>query len=135
MGAEARDGGGVLERIGGAVGVDRLVEAFYRRMDEAPEAAAIRAMHPRGLDAAKTALKKYLLEWMGGPKLYSAERGHPQLRRRHEPFAIGAAERDAWLFCMREALAETVADADARRSLDEALTRLAFWMRNRADAD
>ena len=32
-------------RIGGAPAVDRLVEAFYRRMDELPEARGIRAMH------------------------------------------------------------------------------------------
>jgi hemoglobin len=47
-------------------------------------------------------------------------------------FAIGNAERDAWLLCMRGALEETVADDSARQELDAALTKLADWMRNQA---
>ncbi|MFG1461869.1 group II truncated hemoglobin [Xanthobacter sp. DSM 24535] len=123
----------MFERVGGAVVIDRLVEAFYRRMDELPEAQEIRAMHAPDLATTKNVLKRYLCEWTGGPKLYSAERGHPRLRQRHMGFKIGSAERDAWLLCMRGALNETVADADAREEIDAALTKLADWMRNQAD--
>ena len=104
----------LFERIGGAPAIDRLVEAFYMRMDTLPEAATIRAMHGRNLGPIKLVLKRYLGEWTGGPKLYSADRGHPRLRRRHMPFAIGEVERDAWLLCMRGALDETIADAKAK---------------------
>jgi hemoglobin len=120
----------MFERIGGAVIVDRLVEAFYARMDSLPEAKTIRAMHAPDLGPVKNVLKRYLCEWTGGPKLYSAEKGHPRLRQRHFGFAIGAPERDAWLLCMRGALDEVVEDADARREIDAALTKLADWMRN-----
>ena len=120
----------MFERIGGAAAVDRLVEAFYRRMDHEPAAALIRTMHPEDLGPTKQVLKRYLTEWAGGPKLYSPEKGHPRLRQRHMPFRIGDAERDAWLVCMRAALAEVVANAEARSELDLALTRLADWMRN-----
>jgi truncated hemoglobin YjbI len=34
------------------------------------------------------------------------ERGHPRLRMRHAPYAIGAMERDEWMLCMRQVLAE-----------------------------
>ncbi len=122
----------MFERIGGAVAVDRLVEAFYRRMDALPEATTVRAMHVSDLGQTKNVLKRYLSEWTGGPKLYSPEKGHPRLRQRHMRFEIGNAERDAWLLCMRGALAETVADGGARQELDAALTRLADWMRNQA---
>lgn len=122
----------MFERIGGAVVVDRLVEAFYGRMDALPEAATIRAMHAADLGPVKNVLKRYLTEWTGGAKLYSPEKGHPRLRQRHMGFAIGNAERDAWLLCMRGALEETVADGNARRELDMALTKLADWMRNQA---
>lgn len=122
----------MFERIGGAVVIDRLVEAFYRRMDTLPEARAIRAMHADDLGAVKSTLKRYLSEWTGGPKLYSPEKGHPRLRQRHMGFQIGNAERDAWLLCMRGALEETVADAAARQDLDAAMTKLADWMRNQA---
>ncbi len=122
----------MFERIGGAAVIDRLVEAFYKRMDELPEATVIRAMHAPDLGPVKNVLKRYLSEWTGGPKLYSPEKGHPRLRQRHMGFSIGNAERDAWLKCMREALEETVADVGARQELDAALTKLADWMRNQA---
>jgi hemoglobin len=122
----------MFERIGGAVVVDRLVESFYRRMDELPEAKTIRIMHGDDLGPLKSVLKRYLSEWTGGPKLYSPEKGHPRLRQRHMGFSIGNAERDAWLLGMRGALDETVADAAARQDLDAALTKLADWMRNQA---
>ena len=122
----------MFERVGGAVTIDRLVEAFYRRMDALPEAKTIRAMHAPDLGAVKNVLKRYLSEWTGGPKLYSPEKGHPRLRQRHMGFAIGNAERDAWLLCMRGALEEAVADDSARQELDAALTKLADWMRNQA---
>jgi hemoglobin len=120
----------MFERIGGAVVVDRLVEAFYRRMDALPEAMTVRAMHAPDLGPTKNVLKRYLNEWTGGPRLYSPEKGHPRLRQRHMGFSIGDAERDAWLLCMRGALGETIADRVARRELDAALTKLADWMRN-----
>lgn len=121
-----------FERIGGAVAIDRLVEAFYKRMDALPEAMTIRAMHAANLGPVKNVLKRYLSEWTGGPKLYSPEKGHPRLRLRHMGFAIGNTERDAWLLCMRGAIEETIVDGLARQELDGALTKLADWMRNQA---
>jgi len=122
----------MFERVGGAPTIDRLVESFYARMDSLPEANVIRAMHAPDLGPTKDVLKRYLGEWMGGPKHYSAERGHPRLRQRHMGFAIGDAERDAWLLCMRGALEETIEDADARQEIYGLMAKLADWMRNQA---
>ena len=122
----------MFERIGGSATIDRLVERFYERMDTLPEARTIRTMHAADLGLIKDVLKRYLSEWTGGPKLYSVEKGHPRLRQRHIGFAIGDAERDAWLLCMRGALEETVTDTAARQDLDRALSGLADWMRNRS---
>lgn len=127
----AADGIALFAHIGGAATIDRLVEVFYARMDSLPEAATIRALHPADLGPVKEVLKRYLGEWLGGPPLYSAERGHPRLRQRHLGVPIGAAERDAWLLCMRGALDETVADAAAREAIYERMAGLADWMRNR----
>lgn len=121
----------MFERIGGSATIDRLVDRFYHRMDTQPEAQVIRAMHAADLGLIRDVLKRYLTEWTGGPKLYSVEKGHPRLRQRHIGFAIGDAERDAWMLCMRGALEETVVDAAARQDLDNALSGLADWMRNR----
>ena len=122
----------MFERIGGAVIIDRLVEAFYQRVDTLPEARTIRAMHGPDLASTKQVLKRYLCEWTGGPKLYSVEKGHPRLRQRHMRFQIGEAERDAWLLCMRGALEQSVEDTVVRHEFYAALAKLADWMRNTA---
>ena len=119
-----------FERIGGAASIDRLVEAFYARMDSLPGAAAIRSMHADDLSPMKDVLKRYLGEWLGGPPLYSKERGHPRLRMRHLHFKIGEAERDAWLLCMQGALQAEVANRPLRDELFEKFAKLADWMRN-----
>lgn len=117
-------------QIGGAEGVARLVEAFYRRVDTLPQAAGIRAMHAADLEPTKAILKIYLAQWMGGPKQYTEQRGAPRLRRAHGGFAIGVAERDAWMMCMRGALEETVADGSLRAQLERAFFKLADTVRN-----
>jgi hemoglobin len=121
-----------FEIIGGQPTIDRLVDRFYQRMDTLPEASAIRALHAADLGPMIITLKKYLAEWLGGPKNYSTERGHPMLRARHLPFVIGTAERDAWLHCMNGALDETISDEAAKAGIRESMTRLADWMRNKS---
>ena len=86
-----------FDSLGGEAAIDRLVERFYAEMDARPEAQGIRAMHAGNLEPVKFVLKRYLGEWLGGPPLYSRDRGHPRLRMRHMRFPIGEAERDAWL--------------------------------------
>jgi len=119
-----------FERLGGNTAVERLVDAFYRQMDSRPEARDIRAMHHHDLSSTKAALVLYLCEWLGGPKAYSEQRGHPRLRIRHAAFSIGTAERDAWLACMRAALDETGTEAALRDHLMQAFYKTADWMRN-----
>lgn len=118
------------DRIGGHEAIVRLVDAFYRAMDTLPQAETIRAMHEPDLGPTKVVLVKYLSEWMGGPKLYTPDRGAPMLRRRHQPFPIDAAARDAWMACMNQALGEVCADAALRRELEAAFFKVADFIRN-----
>lgn len=126
----SQDASPPFARIGGQAAIDQLVDAFYRRMDSLPEAKTIRDMHADDLASVSRVLKRYLGEWLGGPKLYSQERGHPRLRMRHMPFRIGVAERDAWMSCMSGALEEVVADARLRAELLQSFYKLADWIRN-----
>ena len=119
-----------FDRLGGEPAVIGLVDAFYRQMDTRPDAQRIRAMHHRDLSSTKAVLVLYLCEWLGGDQRYSAQRGHPRLRTRHAGFAIGTAERDAWLACMRAALDETGAEPTLRDELMQAFFKTADWMRN-----
>jgi hemoglobin len=118
------------ERLGGHEAVVRLVDAFYAAMEALPEARTVRAMHEADLGPTRRLLVNYLSEWTGGPRLYSAERGAPMLRRRHHPFDIDAAARDAWMACMRQALAATCADDRLRAELDAAFYKVAEFIRN-----
>lgn len=122
-----------FDHFGGQSVIDRLVDLFYHRMETLPEARAIRALHPADLAPIRALLKKYLAEWLGGPKHYSSERGHPRLRARHLPFPIGDAERDAWLLCMNGAIDAVIVPSPAREQIRAALVKLADWMRNRPE--
>jgi hemoglobin len=125
-----RDSSTPFVQIGGQPVVDALVDAFYRRMDTLPQAKTIREMHADDLGSVAEVLKLYLGEWLGGPKLYSQERGHPRLRMRHNRFHIGPAERDAWMACMIGALEEVVDDEALRAQLAQSFYKLADWVRN-----
>lgn len=119
------------ENIGGDAGVKRLVDRFYDLMDQLPEAAGIRALHPQDLNRSREKLYKFLSGWMGGPQLYIQEYGHPMLRARHLPFPIGIPERDAWLLCMNLALDEIGLDTLTRQQLKDSFFKTADHMRNR----
>ncbi len=120
------------ERIGGEPAIRQLVACFYQRMDTLPEVATIRRMHSESLQRAEQKLFMFLSGWMGGPPLYVELFGHPRLRQRHLPFAIGEQERDQWMHCMQEALQETVADEALRHELNSAFHQIADFMRNQA---
>ncbi len=120
-------------QLGGHEAVVRLVDAFYRAMDTRPDAAAVRAMHEPDLSPTKLVLVDYLSEWLGGPKRYTPSRGAPMLRRRHQPFPIDAAARDAWMACMRQALAEVCPDEALRAELDAAFFKVADFIRNQEE--
>ncbi len=117
-------------RIGGVEAITALVDRFYFHMDTQSAAQGIRAMHPADLAPVKQVLVNFLVEWMGGPKQYSAERGHPRLRMKHAAFPIGPAERDAWMLCMRKALEEVVPDATLKTQLEQAFFKTADFIRN-----
>jgi hemoglobin len=121
------------EQLGGEAGVRRLVDRFYDLMDTAPEAATIRALHATSLKASREKLFLFLTGWTGGPQRYVERFGHPRLRMRHFPFAIGARERDEWLWCMDRALDEQEIPAALRARLRERLHALADHMRNQTE--
>jgi hemoglobin len=118
------------QRIGGANKVRELVHRFYSIMDELPESYGIRKMHAESLQNSEDKLFKFLSGWMGGPQLFIQEYGHPMLRRRHFPFAIGETERDQWMLCMSKALQEVVEDQALRNDLEIAFAGVADHMRN-----
>ena len=121
------------ELMGGKETLARLVERFYFHMDSLPETTGIRQMHAKDLTATKQKLFKFLSGWLGGPDLFVEEYGHPRLRRRHFPFAIGESERDQWMLCMNYALKEIGLADELQQSLKQALLQLATHMINKSE--
>jgi hemoglobin len=117
--------------IGGDAQVRALVDRFYDLMDFEPAYRELRAVHGSTLESAREKLYLFLSGWLGGPPLYTDRYGHPMLRARHLPFAIGAVERDQWMACMRQAMEETDVPQELRVGLGEAFQRTADWMRNK----
>jgi hemoglobin len=92
----------VFELAGGEAVFRRLVERFYAGVAGDP---LLRPIYPEeDLSGATERLTLFLIQYWGGPSTYSDRRGHPRLRMRHHPFAIGRAERDAWLRHMTAAV-------------------------------
>ena len=118
------------DALGGAEAVRTLVDRFYCLMDEWPETDALRQLHPQDLSGARQSLFDFLSGWLGGPALYTEKYGHPRLRMRHMPYAIGLAERDQWMMCMRQALTEQVSDSVLRTALTQAFAQMASHMVN-----
>ncbi len=120
-----------FERLGGEAHVRALVDRFYDLMDLEPGYAELRAVHGPTLDNARDKLFWFLCGWLGGPQHYVERFGHPRLRARHLPFAIGIRERDQWLACMRQAMQEQGVESALADRLAEAFFNTADWMRNK----
>ncbi|MCK5829988.1 MAG: group II truncated hemoglobin [Methylococcales bacterium] len=118
------------ELMGGEATVLLLVDKFYLYMDTLPEAKNVRKVHAESLAGAKSKLFKFLSGWLGGPDLFVQEYGHPRLRQRHFPFAIGQLERDQWMLCMNKAMGELSMNLELKANLLESLDQLATHMIN-----
>lgn len=120
----------LYDLLGGEAGVRALVDRFYDLMDSAPEAQDIRALHAASLKSSREKLFMFLSGWSGGPPLYIEKHGHPRLRQRHMPFAIGERERDQWLWCMERALDAGKFHPAVAGHLKTRFAEIADFMRN-----
>lgn len=115
----------------GEDGFHRLVAAFYRQV---PADDVLGPMYPRhDLAGAEERLREFLIYRFGGPQRYIEQRGHPRLRIRHAPFAIGQAARDRWMQLMNNALSETALPPEVESMLREFFDGVATFMINRAE--
>jgi hemoglobin len=92
----------VYELAGGEAAFRLLVDRFYDAAEQDPVLIAV--YPPDTLPEARENLALFLIQYWGGPTTYGERRGHPRLRMRHAPFAIGEPERAAWLRHMTEAV-------------------------------
>ena len=103
----------LYERVGGREWFVALVDRFYDAIATEP---LVRPMYPDDLSGPRQRLSLFLIQYWGGPSDYEELRGHPRLRLRHRDFAIGHAERKAWLEHMSAAVRAGGSRARTRRS-------------------
>ena len=119
----------LFERAGGAAFFEALVASFYEGVASDP---VLRMVYQEAdLGPAQRRLTLFLIQYWGGPRTYDQERGHPRLRMRHAPFAIGPAERDRWLTHMRAAIDKLATPPDVANELEDYIAVAAEAMRNR----
>ncbi len=122
----------IYELAGGEPAFRRLVERFYAGVAADP---ALRPLYPEAdLLGATERLTLFLIQYWGGPATYGEQRGHPRLRMRHAPFAIGRAEREAWMKHMTHAVESLEFPAAVRRALLDYFEQASTAMINRPAA-
>ena len=113
----------------GEDGFHRLVAAFYRQV---PADGILGPMYPAAdLEGSEDRLRLFLIGRFGGPPTYIEQRGHPRLRIRHAPFAIGQMARDRWLQLMTQALDQAALPDEPRQMLLAFFESTTTFLKNR----
>lgn len=118
----------VFEAVGGETFFQRITRRFYANVENDP---VLRPMYPEDLAESILHLKLFLIQYFGGPRTYHELRGHPRMRMRHMPFAIGQAERDAWMHHMRNSVKLENLPQEIEDILLNYFERTATFMMNR----
>jgi len=116
------------EAVGGEETFRRIIHRFYQGVATDP---VLRPLYPEeDLSSAEERLRMFLVQYWGGPRTYSDQRGHPRLRMRHAPFAVTPEARDAWLRHMREAVDAAELPEQLSQMLWEYLANAAYSLVN-----
>jgi hemoglobin len=114
------------------IGEDKLrlmVSAFYQTMRTDD---LIGPMYPQDdWEGSEKRLADFMIFRFGGPQTYIEERGHPRLRARHMPYAIGPNERDRWLNLMDEAMVKAEIESHEQLIIRAFFKQVADMMQNR----
>lgn len=121
------------QAAGKEVGIRKLVDGFFDRMGSDSRFKVIHDMHPEDKEVSRDKLARFLCGWLGGPKLYQEKYGGISIPRVHEHLDIASPERDQWLTCMRETVAEQPFDAEFKIYLLEQLFVPAEGVRRRVE--
>jgi hemoglobin len=118
----------LFARVGGHQFFTDLVDHFYDAVEADP---VLRPLYPADMAPSRAHLALFLAQYWGGPPTYNEQRGHPRLRMRHVPFAIGLPERDSWLQHMQAAVAASPATQSDKQALHDYFQTAATSLINR----
>ena len=106
---------------GGEAGIRKLVDDFYTRMEEDRRFQSIFDMHPPDIAVSRDKLASFLCGWLGGPRLFKPTYRFMGIPAAHRHLPITITERDLWLQCMSETVAEQPFAEDFKHYLLEQL--------------
>lgn len=122
-----------FQAAGGEIGIRKLVNEFFDRMGSDERFALIYEMHPDDKETSRDKLARFLCGWLGGPKLFTEKYGSISIPRAHEHLAIATPERDQWLTCMGETVADQSFAEDFKQYLMQQLFVPAEGVRRRIE--
>jgi hemoglobin len=109
----------------GAEHIKKLIHDFYQgvQSDE-----LLSPLYRDGLDIAEDRLHLFMIQYLGGPDIYSEQRGHPRLRKRHVHFPMNEETKNHWLEHMNKALRQSQMDEEHKKYLEEYFTKTAEFL-------
>lgn len=112
----------LYEAIGGEETMRRIVRGFYAQV---PEDDILGPMYPEDdMEGAEDRLFWFLSQFWGGPRIYSEQRGHPMLRRRHFPFDLDQDAADRWVEMMSNSLEDIEDEVMSEQYKDQFLAQM-----------
>ncbi|AFL84987.1 truncated hemoglobin [Belliella baltica DSM 15883] len=108
--------------------IKTLVHHFYKGVAGNAE---LLTLYPEDLKPAEERLFLFLQQVFGGPQIYSEQRGHPMLRKRHFQWEIGGDLRNAWLNCMFAAMEKIEIDQNTKEAMMRYFVQVANHMVNK----
>ena len=116
----------------GAENLMMLVNRFYDLVFDDDQ---ISHLFKTDKEVIKEKQRLFLTQFLGGPPLYSEQYGHPQLRARHLPHAIGQDDAVAWLSCMSSAITSLPIETSLKDELFKRFVPTAMFMVNQEEEE
>ncbi len=103
---EYGEGDATFQAAGGQAGIRKLIDTFFEIMGSDLAYRRIYDWHPDDIEVSRDKLALFLCGWTGGPRLFSEKYGPIAIPVVHRHLGVTEVERDMWLACMKEALAQ-----------------------------
>jgi len=94
---------GFLQEVG-EEGIRNLLDRLYMELDVSPIRNIFPPKNTQEMKEAGQISADFFIQICGGPHYFNQNRGAPQMRGRHAPFAITPEARLHWLVCFETAL-------------------------------
>lgn len=117
----------IYNQIGGAEGVDKLVNTFCDILETTEVGKPVYLLHLRGHGMAHARMEQFnfFSGMFGGPRLYAEKWGHSNVRQIHAHVDIDESVSQAWLTSMSMALDKLSYATELKQQLMQSFTDMA----------